>query len=126
MAKFKGDCPMTRELLMTAAIVAITLAPSIGVGTAAADGKGIHGGGIHGGGLHHRGFFAERGLRGSGLGYGGFIAYTDPGATAEAPSIFAVPPPAPAVLAADLPPCRETTTDGVVIARGTSCSHGAP
>jgi hypothetical protein len=42
---------MIRKLLMTAAIVAIALAPSLGIGTAQAHGfgGGFHGGGFHGG-----------------------------------------------------------------------------
>jgi hypothetical protein len=49
---------MTRKLLMTLAIVAITLAPSIGIGTAQARGfgGGFGGGGFHGGGFGGRGF----------------------------------------------------------------------
>jgi hypothetical protein len=105
---------------MSAGVIAVTLASSFGVGVAAADGKGIHGG------IHHRGFSGTPGLRGNGFGYGGLIAYSDPGATAEVPAVLTVPQPAPAVVAVDLPPCRETTTEGVVIARGTSCAHTAP
>ena len=126
---------MTRKLLMAAAVaVAIALTPSIGIGTAEADsggfhgggfpGGGFHGGGFHGGGFHHRAFSGERRFRGTGLGYG-FIGYTEPAPAAEAPSVFAVPQPASTVLAVDRPPCRETTTVGVVIERGQSCSRSA-
>ena len=63
---------MTRKLLLTAAIVALTLAPSIGTGTAQARGfgGGGFGGGFHGGfggGFHGGGF--GRGFYG---GFGGF------------------------------------------------------
>jgi hypothetical protein len=47
---------MTRKLLLAAAVIAIALTPSIGIGTAAAQGRGFHGGGFHGGGFHGRGF----------------------------------------------------------------------
>jgi hypothetical protein len=75
---------MIRKLLMTAAIVAIALAPSLGIGTAQAHGfgGGFHGGGFHGGGFHGgygrhfyggygRGFYGGYG-RGFYGGYGGF------------------------------------------------------
>jgi hypothetical protein len=63
---------MTRKLLLTAAIVALALTPSIGTGTAQARGfgGGEFGGGFHGGfrgGFHGGGF--GRGFYG---GYGGF------------------------------------------------------
>src|SRR5260370_38165077 len=121
---------MSRQLLTSAAVVvAIALTPSIGIGTGEAGGGGFHGGGFrgagfHGGGFHHRAFSGERRFRGNGFGYG-FIGYADPAPAAEAPTVSAVPPPASTVLAVDRPPCRETTTVGVVIERGTSCSHGA-
>jgi hypothetical protein len=127
---------MTRELFMTAAIVAFALTPSIGMGMAKANGAnihvaGVHEGVVHGGdmrrdGIHHRGFFGARGFPGNGLGYGGFIGYVDPEIAAEAPPVSYVPQPAPAVPAADRPPCHEMTTAGVVIDRGSSCSRGAP
>jgi hypothetical protein len=44
-AELKKEGHMTRKLLMTVAIVAIALTPSIGIGTAQADGFG---GGFHG------------------------------------------------------------------------------
>jgi hypothetical protein len=64
---------MTRKLLMTVAIVAIALAPSIGIGTAQARGfgGGFGGGGFHGGGFGGRGFYGGYG-RGFYGGYGGF------------------------------------------------------
>jgi hypothetical protein len=64
---------MTRKLLMTVAIVAIALAPSIGTGTAQARGfgGGFGGGGFHGGGFGGRGFYGGYG-RGFYGGYGGF------------------------------------------------------
>jgi hypothetical protein len=119
---------MTRALLMIAAIVALALTPSIGIGTAQANGGGFHGGGfrgggLHSGGLHHRTFPGGRRFWGTGFGYGGDIGYTDQDTAAEGPSVFALPNVAPAARV-DRPPCRETTS-GVVIMRGTSCSHGA-
>jgi hypothetical protein len=75
---------MTHKFLMTIAIVAIVLAPSIGIGNAQAHGfgGGFHGGGFHGGGFHGgygrhyyggygRGFYGGYG-RGFYGGYGGF------------------------------------------------------
>ncbi len=50
---------MTRKLLMTVAIVAIALAPSIGIGPAQAHGFG--GGGFHGGGFGGHGFYGGHG-----------------------------------------------------------------
>jgi hypothetical protein len=49
---------MTRKFLMTVAIVAIALAPSIGIGTAQVHGfdGGFGGGGFHGGGFGGHGF----------------------------------------------------------------------
>jgi hypothetical protein len=65
--------PMTHKLLIAAAIAAISLAPSLGVGSAAARGGGSGGGGFHGGsgggGFH--GGFGGGGFRG-GFGGGGF------------------------------------------------------
>ena len=58
---------MTRKFLMTVAIVAIALAPSIGIGTAQAHGFG--GGGFHGGGFGAHGFYGG-GFGGRGF-YGG-------------------------------------------------------
>jgi hypothetical protein len=118
---------MTRKLLMTVAVIAITLIASIGFGVAEANGGGIQGGtvrggGVQSGGFHHRGFFAGRGFRGNGLGYGGY--YPDTDATAETPPIPVAMPASP-VPAVDRPPCRETTPEGVVVERGTACSRGA-
>jgi hypothetical protein len=118
---------MTHKLLMTAAVVALALTPSIGNGTAQADGGGFHGGGstggaFHGGGVHHRAFAGGRGFLGTGFGYGSFVGDTEPDTVVEAPSVYPIPGPAPAV-AKDRPPCQETTV-GVIIMRGTSCSHG--
>jgi hypothetical protein len=69
---------MTRKLLLTAAIVALTLAPSIGTGTAQARGfsGGGFGGGFHGGfgGGFHSGF--GRGFYGGfGVFYAGYYRY---------------------------------------------------
>jgi hypothetical protein len=110
---------MTRNLLMIAAFAAVAVTPSIGIGAAEAKG-----GSVHGGGFHHRGFFAGRGFRGNGFGYGYSLGYADPAAATEIPYVVAVPPPPSAVLAVDRPPCRETTPEGVVVERGTSCSRG--
>jgi hypothetical protein len=62
---------MTRKFLMTVAIVAIALAPSIGIGPAQAHGVGggFGGGGFHGGGFGGRGFYGGYG-RGFYGGYG--------------------------------------------------------
>jgi hypothetical protein len=149
MTKSIGGCekerPMTRKLLMSAAVVAIALTPSIGVGTAEARDGGFHGGGFHGGGFHgaefhgkgfhgaefhgkgfhHRGFVGARRFPGDGFGFGGLIGYGEPNAAAEAPAVATVPAPESAVPAADRPPCREVTSAGVVIERGMSCSRGA-
>ena len=89
MTKSDRECekegPMTRKLLMTAAVAAIALTPSIGIGTAEAHGGGFggggfHGGGFHGGGFHGGGFYGggfhgrdfDRGFSG---GFGGFAPY---------------------------------------------------
>ena len=55
---------MTRKFLMTVAIVAIALAPSIAIGPAQAHGfgGGFGGGGFHGGGFGGRGFYGGYGL----------------------------------------------------------------
>jgi hypothetical protein len=68
---------MTRKLLMAIAIVAIALAPSIGIGTAQARGfdGGFGGGDFHGGGFGGRGFYGGYG-RGFYGRYGGFIRVT--------------------------------------------------
>jgi hypothetical protein len=84
MRKSEENCQkeglMTRKLLLTAAIVALALTPSIGTGTAQARGFGGSGfgGGFHGGfggGFHGagfgRGFYGGFG-RGFYGGYGGF------------------------------------------------------
>src|ERR1700692_910763 len=44
--------PMTRKMLITAAIAALALTPLTGIGTAEAHGGGFGGGGFHGGGFH--------------------------------------------------------------------------
>jgi hypothetical protein len=87
----------------------------------------FHGGVVHGGGIHH-GVIHRHGARGfprNGFGYPGSIGYSDPEAAAEAPTVVTAPQPAPAVVAVDRPPCRETTTEGVVIVRGSPCSRGS-
>jgi len=68
------------------------------------------------------------------FGYGGFPYY--PNYTTDYPAnypyVLAVPADGPSANAAsplpptqvgDLPPCRETTTEGVVIVRGTACTR---
>jgi hypothetical protein len=77
MTKSDAECekegPMTRKLLMTLAIVALTLTPSIGIGTVQAHGFG--GRGFHGGGGFHGGFGRDGRLLGPGF-YGfGFAPY---------------------------------------------------
>ena len=74
---------MTRKLLLTAAIVALALAPSIGTGTAQA--RGFYGGG------YGRGFYGGYG-RGFYGGYGrGFYVDSGPAFTAgSAASIWAI------------------------------------
>jgi hypothetical protein len=78
--KFQKEGLMTRKLLLTAAILALALAPSIGAGTAQARGfsGGGFGGGFHGGfgggfhGGYGRSFYGgfERGFyRGFGRGF---------------------------------------------------------
>jgi hypothetical protein len=122
---------MTRNLLMTAA-AAIVFVASIGIGNADADGGGFHGGFAHEGvirdrGIHHEvmrhRFVGRRGFPAIGFGYDDLTS--DPGqdATADAPPIVNGPQPVPAVLAGDRPPCHETTM-GVIVDRGSSCSHG--
>jgi hypothetical protein len=88
---------MTHKLLIAAAIAAISLAPSLGVGSAAARGGGAGGGGFHGGfggggfrggfgggsfrggvrggDFHDRGLFAGRGFRGDRFRFGYFGGY---------------------------------------------------
>jgi hypothetical protein len=80
---------MSRKLLMTAAVIAIALAPPIGVGTAEAHGGARAGGGIQGGGFHGGGFRAGhfhdhdfpglRQFRGDGLRFGGVFGGYYPG-----------------------------------------------
>jgi hypothetical protein len=83
---------MTRKLLLTAAIVALALAPSIGSRTAEAHGGGFggfHGGGfrgggfgggsIHGGGFRGRGFLGGRRFPGNEFRFGGFLGGYYPG-----------------------------------------------
>ena len=125
---------MTRKLIMTAAVAAIAIA-SIGTEIAEANGGGfhagafhagvVHGGGIHHGVFYHRDFFGGRRIPVNGYGYDGFPAYPDTDTAAEVPPVFVVPRPVPAVVAGDRPPCQETTTAGVVIERGSSCSRGS-
>jgi hypothetical protein len=82
---------MTRKLLITAAVVAIALAPSIASRTAEAHGGGggghgggFHGGGFGGGGFRGRnfgdgGFLGGRGFRGNGFAFGGYLGGYYPG-----------------------------------------------
>jgi hypothetical protein len=129
-AKNKED-RLTRKSLITAAIAVIALTPPFGIGIAEANGMiGFHGGSVHGGGvhhgvIHHHGFFGARGFPRNGFGYPGVIGYPDPEAASEAPTVVTAPQPAPAVVAVDRPPCHETTTEGVVIVRGSACSRGS-
>ena len=126
---------MIRKLLMTAAVAVIALIPSIRIGIAEAAGGGLHGGVIHTGVIHgrvahdriiHRGINGRPGFRGNGFGYGGLVGYADPDATTEGSSARTLTQqPLSVVRAVDLPPCRETTAEGVVVARGTACSRGA-
>jgi hypothetical protein len=75
--------------------------------------------------FRHR-FFNSFGFGGFGFPY--YPYYTDnyPGyyptlaAPPEGPSAYAAPPP---VQVGDLPPCRETTDEGVVVFRGTACTR---
>jgi hypothetical protein len=112
---------MTCKLLMTAAVAAVALTPSIGFGVAEAHGVSGHSGGAHSGGNHPRSFFVGRGLRGNGY----FLGYADSVSATEVPYVLAVPQPPSPVPAVDRPPCRETTPEGVVVERGTACSQGA-
>jgi len=131
---------MIRKLLMTAAVAVIALIPSIRIGIAEAAGGGLHGGVIHTGVIHgrvahgrvahdriiHGGINGRPGFRGNGFGYGGLVGYADPDATTEGSSAPTITQqPLSVVPAVDLPPCRETTAEGVVVARGTACSRGA-
>ena len=71
----KGIDPMRRKLLLTAAVVAIALAPPIGIGTAEAHGGGFAGSGFRGGGFRGGGF------RGGHFRDHGFLADENFGAT---------------------------------------------
>jgi hypothetical protein len=132
LAKGEKEDPLTRKLLITAAIAVIALTPSIGIGIAEADGMAsfrggvVHGGGIHRGVIHRHGFVGARSFSRNHFGYPGIIGYSDPEAAAEAPTVVTAPQPAPAVVAVDRPPCQETTPEGVVIVRGSPCSRGSP
>ena len=129
LRKAKKEGPVTCKLPIAAAIAVIALTPSIGIGIAEAGETGsirggvVHGGGIHHGVIHRHGFFGARGFSRSGFGYPGIISYADPEAAAEAPTVVTVPQSAPAVVAVDRAPCHETTTEGVVIVRGSACSR---
>lgn len=78
---------MTRKLLMTIAIVALALTPSIGIGTAHAHGfsGGFRGGHFHGGGFRGRGFCG---------GYGGFVHTMDTATCRTVTTPSTVRPPA--------------------------------
>src|ERR1700733_2123535 len=65
---------MTRKLLMAAAVIAIVLTPTIGLGTAEAHGGVFHGGGFHGGGFHG-GFHGDGFHHGR---FGGGVFFADP------------------------------------------------
>jgi hypothetical protein len=84
--------------------------------------------------FHRRGFrrgftdFGELlplGFAGGLLGFGGLVGPGSPAVViAASPNpVSSPPPPAPAKTAAELPPCHETTSFGVIIQRGTGCSH---
>lgn len=87
------------------------------------------GGAGHGSGdmHHHFGHHRHRGTTLVPLGFWDWAPQPDvvvmqpQGAPADA-----VPPPpqAPPTQTADLPPCRETTADGVVVLRGMACTRG--
>jgi hypothetical protein len=77
---------------------------------------------------------ATRRSRGFGVGdfgsfgdFGGFGDVGSPALVSEAPPSvdFIEPRPAPSRSLAELPPCRETTSFGVVIERGIACSRVA-
>jgi hypothetical protein len=70
--------PMTRKLLMAAAIVAMALIPPIGMGTAEAHGGG-YGGGFHGGGFHGGDSFRGREFRNDRFRFGGVAGGYFPG-----------------------------------------------
>lgn len=72
---------------------------------------------------------------GFGFGLGGFPYYPyDTGyGGGYYPYVSAAPPdgyganvPLPSTQVADLPPCRESGAEGVVILRGSGCAHGKP
>jgi hypothetical protein len=75
---------MTRELLVTVAIVAIALAAPIGIKTAEAHGgayadDGFHGERSRGGDFHDRGSFERREFRGNVFRFGGIVGGYYPG-----------------------------------------------
>jgi hypothetical protein len=59
--------------------------------------------------------------------FGSFGGFGGPAVISEAPPgvDFIEPQPAPLRTAAELPPCHETTSVGVIVERGTACSHVA-
>jgi len=76
------------------------------------------------------GEFGSVGDFGSFEDFGSFGEFGSPAVVSEAPPgvDFIEPRPAPSRSLAELPPCRETTSFGVVIERGIACSrvaHGA-
>ena len=102
---------MTRKFLMTVAIVAIALAPSIGIGPAQAHGLG---GGFHGSGFGGHGFYGGYGRGfyggyGRGVGAGMAAAFT----AGMAASIRAT-------MGTVIPRTVTTATDRVQLAAGTT------
>ena len=51
---------------------------------------------------------------------------TEPVSASPVGGGFSPPPPLSPKVTGDRPPCRETTSVGVVIERGGACSHGTP
>jgi uncharacterized membrane protein len=119
MTKLDVQCEkeglMTRKLLMTVAIVAIALAPSIGIGTAQARGfgGGFGGGGFHGGGFHGGGF-GGRGFYGGRFGGRGFYGGYGRGSTAGMVAFIR------ATMDIAIPRTVSTATDRVQLAAGTT------
>lgn len=60
--------------------------------------------------------------------FGGFDTFDTPEPVSASPvgGGYSPPPPLSPKVTGDRPPCRETTSVGVVIERGGACSHGTP
>src|SRR5437016_37462 len=102
---------------------------SIRMGTAQTSSNGLHARSINQGigngrATHHRFFGGKRFPRNK-FWYGSFIESGTAEIAGEAPLVSVAPPPSADIVAVDRPPCQETTAEGVVIARGSSCSRGA-